>query len=161
MPSGPPGYTLSPLGQPLIANERRSTPFPARYVELARQILSDAGDASLTALASYSSSSPPSPQYIYCSPPLSTNRPNGNWMSSSRHSSAPAFRPPAPEVSNESDSAPDDNASRVCPAPARPLTPQNSISHVVAGLLSRSISGSRGSLPEGDLSPSRPGRRDG
>jgi hypothetical protein len=48
MPSGPPGYTLSPLGQPLIANERRSTPFPARFVELARQILSEAGDASLT-----------------------------------------------------------------------------------------------------------------
>jgi len=47
MTSGPPGYSFSTSGQDLIANERHSTPFPTRYVELARQTLADAWVAAL------------------------------------------------------------------------------------------------------------------
>jgi hypothetical protein len=47
MPSGTPNHTLSASDQPLIGNVGQPIPFPTRYVELARQTLSDAGTASL------------------------------------------------------------------------------------------------------------------
>lgn len=47
MPSGNPDFTLSASDQPPAANERPFNPLPTRYLELARQTVSDAGETSL------------------------------------------------------------------------------------------------------------------